>query len=92
MAPDLNAVARGEKFDYSQFGSSGYEIRQDVTWGDPKNRKLKVITIGAGVSGILMAYQIQKHCENVEHVIYEKNDEIAGTWLENRYPGEQSAL
>jgi hypothetical protein len=34
-----------------------------------------------------MAYQIQKNCENVEHVIYEKNAEIGGTWLENRYPG-----
>lgn len=31
-----------------------------------------------------MAYQIQKHCENVEHVIYEKNEDIGGTWLENR--------
>jgi len=34
-----------------------------------------------------MAYQIQKLCENVEHVIYEKNADIGGTWLENRYPG-----
>lgn len=87
MAPDLNAVAAGDRFDYSNKGSSGYEIRQDVTWMDPKNRKLRVLSIGAGVSGILNAYQIQKHCENVEHVIYEKNEDIAGTWLENRYPG-----
>lgn len=34
-----------------------------------------------------MAYQIQKHCENIEHVIYEKNWDVGGTWLENRYPG-----
>jgi cation diffusion facilitator CzcD-associated flavoprotein CzcO len=34
-----------------------------------------------------LAYHIQKHCENVEHVIYEKNADIGGTWLENRYPG-----
>ncbi|KAI1617827.1 cyclohexanone monooxygenase [Exophiala viscosa] len=33
------------------------------------------------------AYHIQKHLENVEHVIYEKNADIGGTWLENRYPG-----
>jgi len=77
--------------DTSQLGSSpgqtgGYEI-PDITFRDPKNRKLKVLTIGAGVSGILMAYQIQKQCENVEHVIYEKNADIGGTWLENRYPG-----
>lgn len=54
---------------------------------DPNNRKIRVLTIGAGVSGILMAYQIQKQCQNVEHVIYEKNADIGGTWLENEYPG-----
>lgn len=50
-------------------------------------RKIKVLTIGSGYSGILMAYLIQKQCTNVEHVIYEKNHDIGGTWLENRYPG-----
>lgn len=34
-----------------------------------------------------MAYQIQKYTNNVEHVIYEKNPNLGGTWLENRYPG-----
>ena len=24
---------------------------------------------------------------SVENVIYEKNEDIGGTWLENRYPG-----
>lgn len=56
---------------------------------DPSSRKLKVLTIGAGVSGIELAYHIQKHCENVEHVIYEKNSDIGGTWYENRYPGKK---
>jgi cation diffusion facilitator CzcD-associated flavoprotein CzcO len=46
-----------------------------------------VLTVGAGFSSILAAYQIQKHTENVEHVIYEKNADLGGTWLENRYPG-----
>ncbi|TKA22440.1 putative sterigmatocystin biosynthesis monooxygenase stcW [Salinomyces thailandicus] len=87
MAPDLNAVTGGERFDYSQPGSSGYNINKDVTYHDPNNRRLRVLTIGAGVSGILMAYRIQKDCGNVEHVVYEKNEDIGGTWLENRYPG-----
>lgn len=39
-----------------------------------------------------MAYQIQKYCQNVEHVIYEKNSDLGGTWLENRYPGMQIPL
>jgi len=51
----------------------------DITYYSPQNRKIKVLTIGAGVSGILMAYQIQKHCENVEHVIYDQNEDIGGT-------------
>lgn len=79
MAPDLNAVAAGGQVDYSKPGASGYNIRQDATWMDPKNRRLRVLSIGAGVSGILMAYQIQKLMDNVEHVIYEKNEDIAGT-------------
>ena len=56
---------------------------------DAASRKLKVLTIGAGLSGIQLAYQIQKHCENVEHVIYEKNSDVGGTWLENRSPGKK---
>ena len=46
------------------------------------------MTIGAGLSGIQLAYHIQKECENVEHVIYEKNSDVGGTWYENRYPGK----
>ena len=89
MAPDLNAVAAGgERWDYSKPGSSGYDVKQDITWGDPNNRKMKVITIGGGVSGIMMAYQIQKLCGNVEHKIYEKNTDIGGWWIKR---GQHSA-
>ncbi|KAL3430652.1 putative sterigmatocystin biosynthesis monooxygenase stcW [Aspergillus tetrazonus] len=66
--------------------ASRYSIPQHTTWMDPNNRRLRVITIGAGFSGILMAYQIQKKCANIEHVVYEKSHDIGGTWLTNRYP------
>ena len=82
MAPDLNSLSSAQ----SQSHAGQYEV-PDIVVADPKNRKIKVLSIGAGVSGILMAYRIQKECQNVEHVIYEKNDDIGGTWLENRYPG-----
>ena len=59
----------------------------DVTLHDPANRRIKVICVGAGVSGILDAYNIQTKTENVELTIYEKNRDIGGTWFENRYPG-----
>ncbi|RTE80989.1 hypothetical protein BHE90_004505 [Fusarium euwallaceae] len=65
--------------------ADGYVV-PDVTYKDPKNRRIRVVTIGAGFSGILLAYRIQKELENVEHVIYEKNGDVGGAWLENRYP------
>lgn len=54
-----------------------------TTLGAPENRKLKVITIGAGISGIMLAHDIERDCQNVEHVIYEKNGEVGGTWVLN---------
>lgn len=90
MAPDLNAISqhfvKDGKWDYSTPGSAGYDI-PNIVLNDPKTRKVKAITIGAGFSGIMLAYRIQKECENVEFKIYEKNEDIGGTWLENRYPG-----
>ncbi|KIW80202.1 hypothetical protein Z517_06817 [Fonsecaea pedrosoi CBS 271.37] len=65
--------------------SNGYFV-PDVTYLDPGNRRMRIVTIGAGFSGIMYAYRFQNELENVEHVIYEKNGDIGGTWLENRYP------
>jgi ribulose 1,5-bisphosphate synthetase/thiazole synthase len=47
-------------------------------------RPLKVIYIGAGVSGIIAAIEFLKAVPSLELVIYEKNPEIGGTWYENR--------
>ena len=50
-------------------------------------RTLKVVCIGAGASGLLVAYKLQKHFDKLDLTIYEKNQDVSGTWLENRYPG-----
>ena len=50
-------------------------------------KHVRVICIGAGASGINMAYQTKKHLKNVELIVYEKNQDIGGTWYENNYPG-----
>ena len=47
-------------------------------------RPLKVIYIGAGVSGILAAIEFLKAVPSLELVIYEKNPEVGGTWYENK--------
>ena len=50
-------------------------------------RPLKVICIGAGVSGILTAIRLPEKVKKLDLVIYDKNEELGGTWFENKYPG-----
>ncbi|KAK5447968.1 hypothetical protein LTS15_009467 [Exophiala xenobiotica] len=71
--------------EYHNSEKTGYHIPL-TTLNDPGSRRLKVITIGAGFSGIMLAHDIERDCKNVEHIIYEKNSEIGGTWVQNRYP------
>lgn len=56
-------------------------------------RPLRVATIGAGFAGLIFAHQIQHEHpelqEFVEHVIFEANDDVGGTWKVNTYPGVQ---
>lgn len=48
---------------------------------------ISVVCIGAGVSGIATAIRVQETMSNYEFDIYEKNEDLGGTWYENRYPG-----
>ncbi|KAM5361410.1 hypothetical protein ACJZ2D_013100 [Fusarium nematophilum] len=53
-------------------------------------RKLRVVCVGAGYAGLMVAYKWKHeyHMDNfVDLTIYEKNSDVGGTWLENRYPG-----
>ena len=50
-------------------------------------RRVRIVTIGAGLSGINMIRTLRLNISNFEHVVYEKNEDIGGTWFENRYPG-----
>ncbi|KAI2636933.1 FAD/NAD(P)-binding domain-containing protein [Hypomontagnella submonticulosa] len=50
-------------------------------------RFVKVICIGAGASGILLAYKLARDFKNYSLTIYDKNPDVSGTWFENRYPG-----
>ena len=49
-------------------------------------KPVRVIFIGAGISGIAFAYKARQ-LENISYTIYEKNHDVGGTWLESRYPG-----
>jgi hypothetical protein len=61
MTPDISQLPDS---GYAHGRADGYQI-PDLTFRDPKNRRIKVLTIGAGVSGIMMAYQVQKQCEKL---------------------------
>lgn len=58
------------------------------SWIKPElapDRPFKVAIIGAGMSGIAAAYRLSQ--AEIPFVIFEKNDDVGGTWLENTYPG-----
>ncbi|KAK5065320.1 hypothetical protein LTR84_001158 [Exophiala bonariae] len=56
-----------------------------------KPRKLRVVTIGAGYSGLTLAHKFQHQhtqlADVIDHTIYEVRPELGGTWMVNTYPG-----
>jgi hypothetical protein len=64
--------------------ADGYRIREEP-FGT--RRKVRVILMGAGASSLNFFKKAEEEMQNLEVVCYEKNRDIGGTWLENRYPG-----
>ncbi|KAL6247334.1 hypothetical protein RBB50_005680 [Rhinocladiella similis] len=66
-------------------------LRQANAWAPRK--KLRIITVGAGFSGLLFAHKLQHQYPEMQdlvtHTIYEARDKIGGTWYVNTYPGVQ---
>ena len=50
-------------------------------------RKMRIIVIGAGPSGLCFAYKLQRSFPTFSLTVYDKNDQVGGTWVENTYPG-----
>ncbi|OQV00818.1 hypothetical protein CLAIMM_06266 [Cladophialophora immunda] len=72
------------KYGWKNTNDAGYTINE-VPSGIL--RPVKIICLGAGASGINLAKLVQDQMQNVELQIYDKNADVGGTWLENRYPG-----
>ena len=51
----------------------------------PGQAAFEVVIIGAGASGLCAAIRLRE--AGVGSTVLEKNDEVGGTWYENRYPG-----
>ncbi|EEP79143.1 predicted protein [Uncinocarpus reesii 1704] len=71
--------------------SSGYKISEHmVNEPFPERKSFKIIMLGAGAAGIDFLHHARlafKDDPDVEFVVFEKNQDVGGTWLENRYPG-----
>jgi ribulose 1,5-bisphosphate synthetase/thiazole synthase len=48
-------------------------------------RPIKVIVIGAGLSGILAGIRLSQRIPNLRLTIYDKNEDLGGAWWENGY-------
>ncbi|MDT4912320.1 MAG: 4-hydroxyacetophenone monooxygenase [Pseudonocardiales bacterium] len=45
----------------------------------------QVVVIGAGISGLVMAYRLQR--AGIPFVVLERGQDVGGVWRDNRYPG-----
>ncbi|KAF2652919.1 cyclohexanone monooxygenase [Lophiostoma macrostomum CBS 122681] len=73
-----------DKCGWPRENERGYKIDEELFGHE---RPIRVIHIGAGISGICLAKFLPEKLNNATLVCYDKNNDIGGTWLENRYPG-----
>jgi ribulose 1,5-bisphosphate synthetase/thiazole synthase len=81
--PNLPTDAPGLQFNGATNGTTKTPFKLNDTPIE-NLRKLRVIVIGAGYSGIYCGIRIPERLRNIELVIYEKNAGVGGTWYENR--------
>lgn len=58
-------------------------------------RRLRIVCVGAGFSGLMLAYEAKYNKDLqgfIDLTIYDKNHDVGGTWLVNRYPGVAVSL
>jgi 4-hydroxyacetophenone monooxygenase len=68
-----------------QIGLDPFEPPRVVSAKEPV---FPVLVIGAGISGLTMAHDLVR--TGVEVTVLEKNEEVGGSWWENRYPGARA--
>lgn len=68
----------------SVFSPNGYSIQEQPLH---TRRPIHILIVGAGAAGLQIAYKALRQLPDVTFTIYEKNSDVGGTWLENRYPG-----
>jgi 4-hydroxyacetophenone monooxygenase len=94
---EMISVTMGEPVppEYAPMIAAEIEVANSFPTGDAPNREpaelfnvpegFSVVIIGAGISGICAAVRLQG--AGVPFTIIERNADVGGVWLENRYPG-----
>jgi hypothetical protein len=85
--PDPNAIPEStapHENDWYNQDFDGYRITEQPLF---ERRPIRLVCVGAGAAGLQIAYKAERLLKDVKLQIYEKNHDIGGTWLENRYPG-----
>lgn len=78
-----NSAASGAQSNVATFKPRAGQTEADQTDFD-------VIIVGAGLSGIGVAYHLQRDCPRKSFIILEARGAIGGTWDLFRYPGVRS--
>ncbi|KAK0109702.1 hypothetical protein ONS95_002381 [Cadophora gregata] len=86
-APDRSAIPDSttahENPWYNQ-DFDGFRVSEQPLF---QRRPIRLVCVGAGATGLQIAYKAERLLKDVTLQIYEKNSDIGGTWLESRYPG-----
>ena len=79
------ATEQWEPFLMEELALEGTDPRRPSWHLDDVGGRFRCAVIGAGASGLAAAHRLRQ--AGVEVVVYEKNTDVGGTWLENVYPG-----
>ena len=71
--------------ELSMNGEDPYGQPAIFTVPEEKRQQFEVLVIGAGMSGLLTAIRLKE--AGISFKVLEKNEDVGGTWYENRYPG-----
>lgn len=85
LVSGINGIS--DSYEYPEQTSEGpYRVLDQY---HSKPRRLRVACVGAGASGLCLAYKMERMLEqgSWELTLFEKNKHFGGTWYENTYPG-----
>ena len=80
-----SAAAHWETFLTEELALEGSDPREPSWHMADVGGDFRCAVIGAGASGLAAAHRLRQ--AGVTVTVFEKNDDVGGTWLENVYPG-----